>query len=211
MIPGVCKSGWDRTRQIAKEYGFPYALGTHPFFLGEELLPEEMGEALAVGECGLDKGAPFSMEMQEKALRIQLERAKELGLPVILHAVRCHDRLPMILRHYAPIRGVLHGYSGGEGMVEVYQRMGLFFSFGGAILRGGARKPLEAIRAIRLDRLLVETDAPDQSWRPGRCEPSFLGEIVEAMEKIKEVPLSEVLHQNGHDLFGPRFSLHKIR
>lgn len=208
LIPGISWHNWPAVRSLAQRFPVGFGVGTHPQALpdlapGEPWLPEDLGGAVAIGECGLDGGVPVPMEIQETVLRCHLERARDTGLPLILHAVRCHDRLLPILREYAPVRGVLHSYSGGAQLVEPYARIGLHFSFAGAISWPGARKPLEALCRVPRERLLVETDGPDQCPRPhrGRSEPAFLMDIVEAMERIRGEDLRECLLENTRALF----------
>jgi TatD DNase family protein len=207
LIPGGSVRNWKAVREVAGRFSLGFGVGTHPLALpdlGPEdpYLPEDLGGALAIGECGLDGRVP--MGIQERVLELHLARSRDTGLPLILHAVRCHDRLLPILRRYAPLKGVLHSYSGGAQLVESYGRLGLHFSFGGAISWEGARKPVEALKAVPLDRLLVESDGPDQCPRPyrGRCEPSYLVEIVETMERIRGESLRERLCENAEALFG---------
>ncbi len=171
LIPSVSRDNWGAVRACADRYGLPFALGTHPLALPglpEEapVLPEDLSGACAIGECGLDGGVPVAMERQEAVLRAQLIRARELDLPVILHAVRCHDRLPALLRPFAPLAGVLHSYSGGAELVAVYERLGLHLSFGPIVMNPAARRPVAALQRVRADRLLLESDGPDQRMMP---------------------------------------------
>ena len=208
VIPGVSVHNWGAVRGIARSLGLAFGLGTHPQALPElrpenPWLPEDLSEACAIGECGLDGGVPVPMELQEQVLAAHLERSRDTGLPLLLHAWRCHDRLLPLLRRFAPLHGVLHSYSGGAQLVAPYAALGLHFSFAGAITWEGARRPVEALRAVPRDRLLVETDGPDQCPRPhrGRSEPAFLVEVVEAMERLRAEPLRRCLLENAQALF----------
>jgi TatD DNase family protein len=141
--------------------------------------------AVAVGECGLD-GATSEPEEQELILRAHVRAARLLRLPLVVHVLRAHGAAPRILAEEgaAEVGGVLHSYSGGAALVPVYARLGFVFSFSGAVTWRNARRPVEAARAIPAERLLAETDAPDQapeSHRGGRSEPAHLSEVVRGL------------------------------
>ncbi len=203
VIPGMHAEQWSRGRDVAQRYGLLHAVGTHPWALGTlepgaPFVPDDVQGACAIGECGLDATVDVAIARQEAALRVQLARARDLGLPVILHCVRAHDAMLTMLRAFAPVRGVLHAYSGGAARVPAYVATGLHLAFGGAITWEGARRPVEALRAVPCERLLAESDAPDQCPRPwrGRSEPAYLPEIVATMERLRGESLRAQLDEN---------------
>ncbi|MBM4389639.1 MAG: TatD family hydrolase [Deltaproteobacteria bacterium] len=200
IVPGVRASSWARLRELSRQHGWRFAVGTHPHALvhGREV-PEDIDGACAVGECGLDGGVPVDMDEQARVLEAHLGRARDARLPVILHCWRAHDRLPALLRRHGRVRGVLHSYSGGPDLVDVYVRLGLHLSFAGAVTRPGARKPVEALRRVPAERILVETDAPDQGPGPGRNEPRFLVDVATAVSRVR--PDAD-LDANARALFG---------
>jgi TatD DNase family protein len=160
--------------------------------------------AVAVGECGIDGPAaagawpgpyPASVERQAAVLAGHLRVASRHALPVVLHALRAHDAVLAVLeREGAPSGGVLHSWSGSADQVAPFARLGLHFSFAGAVTWERARKPLAAARAVPPDRILLETDAPDQTPRParGRNEPAYLPRIAEALAVALGVPVAEL-------------------
>jgi TatD DNase family protein len=200
VVPAIGPDGWDRLAAWSRATpGVHFGLGIHP-----QLLPEldpryderrladleaalARGGAVGVGECGLDAasadaGAP--LERQVAVLRPQLALARRLGLPVMLHCLRAHETLLAVLGDEPlPGGGVLHSYSGSAEQVRAYAALGLHFSFAGPVTYERARKPLAAARAVPRERLLLETDAPDQTPRPlrGRNEPAFLPAIAAAV------------------------------
>jgi TatD DNase family protein len=100
----------------------------------------------------------------------------------------------------------MHSYSGGPELVGAYVALGLHLSFAGAVSWENARKPLNALRRVPLERLLAETDAPDQCPRPhrGRSEPAFVADVIAAMERVRGEPLRNVLTANATALgWGP--------
>ncbi len=200
VVPAIGPDGWDALAALARATpGVHFGLGVHP-----QLLPEldprsddrrlaelesalARGGAVGVGECGLDApsveaGAP--MDRQVAVLRAHLALARRFRLPVLLHCLRAHEPMLALLREAPlPAGGVLHSFSGSADQVRAYLRHGLHFSFAGPVTYERARKPLDAARAVPRERLLLETDAPDQTPRPhrGRNEPAFLPGIAAAV------------------------------
>ncbi|MBM4379248.1 MAG: TatD family hydrolase [Deltaproteobacteria bacterium] len=229
VIPGVSPDSWEPLlRWPGRDARVQVALGIHPQAL-PELPPGEddrhlrqmeslltRGAACAVGECGLDgpsveRGA--SMERQAAVLEQHLALAVLHDLPVLLHCYKAHDvLLPLLQRVPLPRRGlVLHSYSGGAGLVAAYARLGCWFSFAGPVTWEKARKPLEALRQVPMDRLLAETDAPDQApvpHRGGRCEPMHLQAVLEGMARGLGLSAREVAARTGDNaraVFGDVF------
>lgn len=204
LLPGVHPRQWESLRALARARGWSFALGTHPRCLpeGRGAAPDTLDGAVAVGECGLDGPTPIPMEEQERVLEAHLALAREAGLPVILHCYRAHHRMLPLLRRWAPLRGVMHSYSGGPELVADYVALGLHLSFAGAITWEGARRPVNALRRVPRERLLAETDGPDQCPRPhrGRSEPAYLVDVVAAMERLRDEPLVEALDANARAL-----------
>jgi TatD DNase family protein len=200
LVPGVIEGRWSVVRSLARRHGLLFAIGTHPQCLPESTaVPVDVDGAAAIGECGLDGPTPVPMETQERVLEAHLALARDAGLPLVLHCFRAHHRMLPLLRRWAPVHGVLHSYSGGPELVADYAALGLYFSFAGPITWENARKPVRALLRVPRDRLLAETDAPDQCPRPhhGRNEPAFLPLVVDAMERLRGEPLREALADNA--------------
>lgn len=203
VIPAVGPADWEALLEWpSTDPRVQVGLGIHPQLLPE--LPEAedeahlarldellaRGVACAVGECGLDgpsqEGAPF--ERQLRVLRGHLELARKHDLPVLLHCFRAQPQLVQLFKEVKlPEAGVLlHSYSGGADLAKFYAERGCYFSFAGPVTFKEARKPLDAVRAVPPERLLLETDAPDQAPHPhrgGRSEPGFLPRIAEAVAR----------------------------
>lgn len=211
VVPAVGPSRWEPLLALCRaEPGLHAGLGIHPQLLpeldpsGDDRMLADLdlalsrGGAVAVGECGLDggsvaEGAP--MDRQVAVLSGQLALARKHGLPVSLHMLRALDPLRDLLeRDGLPWGGVLHSYSGSAEQVGPFARLGLHFAFAGPVTWERARKPLLAVRAVPEDRLLLETDAPDQTPRPhrGRCEPAHLAEVLSAVAAALGRPRAEV-------------------
>lgn len=223
IVPAVRPSGWrPLLAAAAATPGLHAGLGIHPQFL-PELDPAEDdrhladldallagGGAVAIGECGLDgptAAGGATLERQVSVLAAHLALARKHHLPVSLHAFHAHEPLLALLRREGlPDGGVLHSFSGSAEQVAPFARLGLHFAFAGPVTWERARKPLLAARAVPPERLLLETDAPDQTPRPhrGRCEPAFLAEICAGVAAALGRPAAEVdalTSQNARRLF----------
>ena len=149
------------------------------------------------------------MERQLRVLDAHAHLARKHRLPLLVHCQRAHPVLEDWLGRVAlPEAGVvLHSYSGGPGRVAAYVARGCHLSYAGPVSWAEARKPLEALRLTPRDRLLVETDAPDQAPAPhrgGRNEPAFLVSVVEAIAAALGDPVTStgaLLSDNARRLF----------
>jgi TatD DNase family protein len=200
LVPAIGPNAWAALLALPRsDPRLKVALGIHPQLL-PELREEQDGPALerldallgsggavAVGECGLDGpsalGAP--MERQLRVLDAHARLARKHHLPLLVHCQRAHSALEeWLARAQLPEAGVvLHSYSGGPGRVAAYVARGCHLSFAGPVTWPEARKPVDALRLTPRERLLVETDAPDQAPAPhrgGRSEPAFLVHVVKA-------------------------------
>jgi TatD DNase family protein len=205
VVPAVGPDAWDALLEWpARDARVQVGLGLHPQLLPE--LPEAddgrhlarldellgRGRAVAVGECGLDgpSAARAPMERQIRVLKAHLALARKHRLPVLMHCLRAHKELMALFKAEPPPESgvILHSYSGSADQVRFYARLGCHFSFAGPVTFQEARRPLEAVKAIPEDRLLLETDAPDQAPHPHRgqrSEPGWLPLICEAMARAR--------------------------
>jgi TatD DNase family protein len=211
LVPAIGPSGWSALLALVRATpGLHAGLGIHPQLL-PALAPSDddrhladldaalaRGGAVAVGECGLDGpsvAAGASLERQVAVLSGHLALARKYGLPVSLHAYKAlGPMLALLERDGLPHGGVLHSFSGSAEQVRPFLPLGLHFAFAGALTWERARKPVLAIRAVPPERLLLETDAPDQTPRPhhGRCEPAHLAEVAAAAAAALGLPLAEL-------------------
>ena len=166
----------------------------------------------AVGELGLDARTEVSraaLPRQERAFRQQLALARDHDLPIVLHIVRAHaDALRILHADGVPrAGGVVHSYSGSAALVADYVALGLSISFAGAITDPRSRRLRAAAGVVPIDRLLIETDAPDQTpfaRRPGLNEPAFLIDVCAALAEIRAEDrdfLAQVTEDNARRLF----------
>lgn len=201
---GTSPAGWARQRQIGQP-DVHLAYGLHPWWVDEDweaaVASLDPSGAVALGEIGLDRLRP-DLDRQLQAYRAQLELARQLRLPVILHLVKAHD---LVGDELTGLQGVVHSYSGSREQLRPYLERGLHISFSSGALRGG-KKVSGALRAVPGERLLLETDSPDQSPRRGeRNEPAFLPEVVAFAARLRgEDPqaLACSTSENARRLFG---------
>lgn len=163
--------------------------------------------ACAIGEFGFDgevakKGVSF--EEQARVANAQIEIANRMRLPVILHIYRAHEFALAQLEKAKPFAygGVVHSYSGAAEFVPRYVALNLHLSFAGAITRPNAKRPLDALRAVPRDRLLIETDSPDQTPSGSllaRNEPAELLRTAEVMARELSISLPELAALTTHN------------
>lgn len=208
----------DASIALAEKYGYIYAAaGVHPHEAeswderSEERLLRQLAheKVVAVGEIGLDYHYDFSpREVQRDVLRRQLEIAKRLDMPVIIHDREAHGDMYEILREFAPLKGVVHCFSGSVELAEETLRYGMHIGLGGAVTFKNARVPLEVARFVPPDRLLVETDAPYMAPVPHRGErndSSMIAFVAETLAEVRETTADEILEaasRNAQALFG---------
>ncbi|HEX7899372.1 MAG TPA: TatD family hydrolase [Planctomycetota bacterium] len=165
--------------------------------------------AVAVGETGLDYFKNYSAVPNQKALFVrQLEIAAEAGKPVSIHCRDAHGDCLAILRAHAPLRGVIHCFTGDAAAVEGYLSLNFFLSIAGPVTYPKAQALREAVRAIPLENLLVETDCPlltPQPKRGTRNEPAYVAYTAAEVAAVQERPVEEVraaTTANAARLFG---------
>jgi len=173
VVNGACEKDWPRVLALARAQ--PTVLpsfGVHPWHLGARSPEWEKNLArcltavpAAVGEIGLDRWKPgLEYAGQEEVFVTQLRLAAERNLPVSIHCLQAWGRLFDLLRaHPRPARGfLLHSYGGPLVMVGPLAKLGAHFSFPGYFLHERKARQRETFKQVPPDRLLIETDAPDQ-------------------------------------------------
>lgn len=184
---------------------FPFiinAVGIHPEcphapadYLGTLRTLAKHPSVKAIGEIGLDYHYDgFDRHQQKMLFCEQLALAKELQLPVILHCRDAMGDMMEILREYRP-NGVMHCFSGSAESAKEILALGLYIGFTGVITFKNARRPLEALAEVPLDRLLIETDCPYMApvpYRGKRCDSTMLTETAAVMAREKNVSLAEI-------------------
>ena len=213
---------WDSVTEVvelAKQYSFIYAaVGLHPDEVGD--LNEERfaymksqcqkEKVVAVGEIGLDYyWDNEEHDVQKKWFIRQLELARELDLPVIIHSRdAAEDTLKIVKEYGQGLRGVIHCFSYSKELAREYVKMGFHIGVGGVVTFNNGKKLKEIVEEIPLERILLETDCPYLApvpFRGKRNSSLYIPYIVEEIANIKGIPYEEVVaqtEQNGKMLFG---------
>lgn len=218
LNPG-CELDSSRTAvELSERFPFVYAaVGVHPSDCGEwqdswleELKALAAHEKVkAIGEIGLDyywKENP-PREFQQQVFRKQMELAQELDLPVIIHDREAHQDCLSIVREYPGVRGVYHCYSGSLEDAKVLVKLGWMLSFTGVVTYKNARKSLEVIQWLPMDRIMIETDSPYLTPEPFRGKRNDSGKVHLVAEKIAQVKnieaeeVARITLENGKRFF----------
>ncbi len=208
-----------RTIQLMEQYDFIYgALGIHPTDSGEltdsdvEWLRTQcaLEKCVAVGEIGLDYywDEP-DRAIQKKWFVRQLELAKEVKLPVVIHSRdAAQDTVDIMKAEKAQeIGGVVHCYSYSRELAKTFLDMGFYFGIGGVVTFNNGRKLKEVVEYLPMDRIVLETDSPYLApvpFRGKRNDSRKLTYVVEQIAQIKGITPEEVQQtttQNAHNLY----------
>jgi len=168
-----------------------------------------------IGETGLDFYKSDQKNQQFAALEGQLQVARSLDLPVIIHCRDAAESLAHFLRSFwqreGSVRGVMHCWGGTMAETRWFLDLGFYISFSGTLTFKKADAIRESAAIVPLDRLLIETDCPFLApvpQRGQRNEPSFVKYVAETLAQVRDIPLDRVADQttcNAQSLF--RFAL----
>lgn len=206
---------------LAEKYEQVYAAaGVHPSDidgLNEETFAwlkecADHKKVVAIGEIGLDyywDKEPEVQEAQRYWFRRQMELAREVNLPVIIHSRDAAEDTMKIMKevHAEEIPGVIHCYSYSPEMAKEFVKMGYYIGIGGVVTFKNAKKLKETAALIPLERILLETDAPYMAPEPHRGTRNDSGKLTFVAEKIAEIKgitveeVEEVTCQNARKLF----------
>lgn len=203
---------------LAHQYPFLYAaIGVHPDHVGElddekvlkmrELLLDE--KALAVGEIGLDYyWKEESEEIQKKWFIRQLELAKDMNLPVIIHSRdAAYDTLEIMKEYGKDLSGVIHCFSYSLEIAMQYVKMGYYIGIGGVVTFKNGRKLKEVAKMVPLSSIVLETDCPYLAPVPNRGKRNNsmnLTFVAEEIASIKGISVNEVIEEtekNARNLY----------
>lgn len=195
-------------KQICQRYDFIYgSVGVHPSETGElteadmEILKAECKnpKIKAIGEIGLDYFYDDDVDhnTQRKWFARQIELAKEVGLPIMIHDRDAHkDTLDIMKASGAKdVGGVVHCFSGSCEMAKAVLDMGFYIAFGGVLTFKNARKTVEVAEYVPIERILLETDSPYLAPEPHRGEKNnsiLMKNTAMRLAEIKGIDISEV-------------------
>ena len=218
MNPGCSLESSRNAVRLAREYDYIYAaVGSHPDVadeVNESVLAEYRElcklnpKVKAIGEIGLDYHyEDIPREIQLKAFRAQMELARELGLPAIVHERDAHVDGMAVVRDFPEVNGVFHCYSGSAEMARQLVDLGWYIGFTGVLTFKNARKAIEVASSIPLDRIVLETDCPYMAPEPFRGRRNDPGKLYRMAEKLAEIrglsveEIQAITVENGRRLY----------
>ncbi len=207
--------------ELADTHDFMYAsVGVHPTetlpYRGKDIVTplREMAKAsdkvVAIGEIGLDYHYDDTdKDLQDRIFREQLELAKELNLPVIIHSREAAQPTMDIMKEEAAgkLSGVIHCFSYEQEVAKFFLDMGFMIGIGGVVTFKNSRKLKEVVTYAPLDMIVLETDAPYLSPTPFRGErnnSAYITYVAEEIAALKNIPVDDVYEatwQNAHRLY----------
>jgi len=206
FLPNIDVNSISLLKSTAKKY--PQCkpmMGLHPGSVKEDYQEQlavtfkelDEGSYRAVGEIGIDLywDKTFKAE-QEKAFAIQIQKAKELELPIVIHCREAFDEVFAVLEAYADdeLWGIFHCFTGNNEQAERAISLNMKLGIGGVLTfkNSGLDKVIEN---VDMEHIVLETDAPYLAPAPNRGkrnEPSYLKLIAEKLSTIKNISLEEV-------------------
>ncbi|WP_163192741.1 TatD family hydrolase [Clostridium thermarum] len=200
--------------KLAEKYDIFYAaVGIHPEHADQldEAVFEEIKamakhqKVKAIGEIGLDyyweENPP--REVQQSTFRKQMALAEELGLPVVIHDREAHEDTLKIIKEFPKVKGVLHCFSGSVEFAKQCLKEGYYLGITGVVTFKNAKKIVEVVKEVPMDRLLVETDCPYMAptpYRGKRNRSDYILYILEEMANIKGVTVEEMCDKTRENI-----------
>jgi TatD DNase family protein len=203
---GASIEGARMSVELSNKYDFIYsAVGIHPEHadMVNDKVIEELRDLArnpkvkAIGEIGLDYYYEENpeREVQKLAFRLQMNLAKELKMPVVIHDRDAHKDTLDILKEFPEVIGVVHCFSGSVEFAKECLKLGYYIGFTGVITFKNAKKIIEVAQVVPMDRILVETDCPYMAPSPHRGkrnQSDYIKYIIEKISEIKGKTIEEV-------------------
>lgn len=217
---GVNPEGWQRQILLQKQYpqNFKNAFGLHPYFVAENdeaTCDEAMNElahvlpmASGLGETGLDFRDAYTKndatDRQIVFFENQVQLAKALSKPLVLHVVRAHNEALKVLMVWEAetVGGMVHAFNSSPEIAKQYLDLNFLISIGGAVTFEKNKKLHEAVASIPLEKLLLESDCPDQApegWSEPQNSPLSVLNVAQAVAKIKQIHFEFVLEKTSEN------------
>lgn len=207
---------------LADKHPLVYAtLGVHPHEAAKfdsstsEFIRQHAkhGKVVAIGEIGLDYYYDHcDRKVQQQVFRQQLELAIEFDLPVVIHTREADIDCMNILNEYAPKmkkKGVLHSFTSGMELAQLAVELGFNLGINGIVTFNKAENVRDIVKAIPLEKLLLETDAPFLAPSPYRGvenSPKYLPFVAEKIAEVKQCDVAQVLKQTYANSLATFFS-----
>ncbi len=215
VIPAVKQATWDSLIKLCNQnQDLYYALGLHPVFIAEhnpqhvDSLQQyiERWNPVAVGEIGLD----FYIQELDRNAQLdifdrQIDLAREVELPVILHVRKAHDVVLSRLAKSPVVGGIVHAFNGSLQQAKQYLKLNFKFGFGGKLTYERSTKLRTLARELPIESIVLETDSPDMTVKQHRGErnsPAYLVYCLQALAEAKSMDLNSVAKhttRNAHE------------
>lgn len=189
--------------RLAKEFpNFFAQVGIHPSDvdkMGEDDLAEIeilAKDAVAIGEIGLDYyWTTETKELQKEVFIKQLQMARRLGKPVVIHNREATEDIIDILKGYTDLKIQIHCFSTDEKSLKTFMDWGFYISIGGVVTYGNGLNEKQAAALVPIERLMLETDSPyltPDPYRGMRNDPRKIIEVARKIAEIRGMKLSKV-------------------
>jgi len=214
LIPAVARRGWQALWELCAgdDHLYP-AIGLHPVLLAqhrdEDLAAMERfvceHRPVAIGEIGLDYFMrELDRDRQQTIFEAQLQIAERECLPVVLHVRKAHDAMLATLKRFDLVGGISHAFNGSLQQAEQYIDLGFRLGFGGMLTYPNASKLHALARALPLEALVLETDAPDMTGaahRYQRNSPAYLPEVLAKLAELRATSPQIIAAQTTRNAF----------
>ncbi|MEN8190720.1 MAG: TatD family hydrolase [Thermodesulfobacteriota bacterium] len=214
---GIDEASSRRAVELARNYpAIRASVGVHPHDVDRindetltnltNLARNNHGLVVAYGEIGLDYVKQFSpAHLQKKYFGLQLELARELELPIIIHDREAHDDILDLLEQHGPFDqgGVMHCFSGDKQFAEKVLEFGLHISIPGIVTFNNARDLQEVAESVPLNRLILETDGPFLAPVPRRGkrnEPAYLAYTAQKVAELRGITLEVLARETSRNV-----------
>ena len=218
MNPGCSLESSRNVEKLTRKYSFLYgAVGSHPDAADEvndavleeyRMLCKQNNKIKAIGEIGLDYHyEDIPRDIQKRAFRLQMQLARELDMPVIVHEREAHEDGLAIVDDFPEVKGVFHCYSGSLELAKELIKRGWYIGFTGVLTFKNARMAVEVAANIPLDRIVLESDCPYMSPEPFRGKRNDPGKLYRMAEKLAEIrsltveEIHTITMENGKRLY----------
>ena len=208
VVPAVMAAGWgDLLALCRRADGLFPALGLHPVYLDFHQSADldalddwvEQHHPVAIGEIGLDYYVEnLDRERQRDLFDAQLAVARNAGLPVLLHVRKAHDDVLACLRQTPVAGGIVHAFNGSAQQARQYIDQGFVLGIGGTVTYERSTKIRALARALPLEALVLETDAPDMAvaaHHGERNSPEYLTDVLQALAEVRDESLQAIARQ----------------
>ncbi|MBR5303266.1 MAG: TatD family hydrolase [Candidatus Gastranaerophilales bacterium] len=210
IIPSASEDSFEGILELCDKHEDVYAtLGVHPEdcekfnnTTAEKIMKlAKHPKVVAIGEIGLDYHyTKENKDIQKRVFNTQLEIAKILNLPVVIHDREAHGDVLEILKAHEMKNVLLHCYSGSVEFMRECEKLGYKIALGGVVTFKNAREPKEVAAEVNLENLMLETDCPYLAPHPFRGQensPKYIGFVAKEIANLRNIPYDSIVKQTS--------------